>query len=101
MMQDHLHFIAEATAKEVAKQGVAHVSFGKLERRYEKLLHRCNQLIEPDTKEEHAEQDEVRMACINAFMLILHGWTIFAGKNSRSINLLWLRVLQDIDDLSD
>jgi len=49
MMQDHLYFTAEAAAKEVAKQGVAHVSFGKLKRCYEELLHRCNQLIEPDT----------------------------------------------------
>jgi len=101
MMQDHLHFTAETAAKEVAKQGVAHVSFGKLKRRYEELLHRCNQLIEPDTEEEHAEQAEVRMACIKAFLLLLLGWTIFSGKNSRSINLMWLHALQDIDDLSD
>ena len=72
-MQDHLHFTAEAVVKEVAKQGLAHVSFGKLKRRYEELLHMCNQLIEPDTAEEHAKQAEVRMAYIKAFMLLLLG----------------------------
>jgi len=95
MMQDDLLFIAEAAAKEVGRQGVAHVSFGKLKRRYEELLHRCNQLIEPDTEEEHEEQAQVRLACINTFFLLLLGWTIFVGKNSRSINLLCLRSLQD------
>jgi len=49
VMQDHLHFTAEAAAKEVGKQGATHVSFGKQKRRYEELLHRCNQLVEPDT----------------------------------------------------
>jgi len=101
MMQDHLHFTAEVAAKEVEKQGVAHVSFGKLKRLYEELLHMCNQLIKPDTEEEHAKQAEVRMTCIEAFLLLLLGWTLFAGKNNKSINLLRLRALQDIDDLSD
>jgi len=52
MMQVDLLFTAEAAAKEMTKQGVAHVSFGVLKRRYEELLNRCNQLLEPDTKEE-------------------------------------------------
>jgi hypothetical protein len=101
MMQDHLHFTAEVAAKEVGRQGDAHVSFTKLKRRYEELVHRCNQLIEPDTEEEHAKLAEVRIACIKAFLLLLLGYTIFAGKNNRSINLLWLSALQDMDDLSD
>jgi len=29
----------------------------------------------------------------------LLGWTIFAGKNSININLLWLLALQDMDEL--
>jgi len=83
MMQEDQHFTAEDAAKEVGRQGGAHVSFIKLKRHYKELLHRCNQLIEPDTEEEHAEQAEVRMACIKAFLLLLLSYTIFASKNSR------------------
>ena len=32
-------------------------------------------------------------------MLLLLGWTIFSGKNSKNINLLWLLALQDMDEL--
>jgi len=42
MMQVDLLFTEEAAAKEVAKHGAAHVSFGVLKRRYEELLNRCN-----------------------------------------------------------
>jgi len=57
----------------VGRQGDAHVSFGKLKRRYEELLHRSNQLIEPATKEEYEDQGQVRLACIKAFLLLLLG----------------------------
>jgi hypothetical protein len=83
----------------VGKQGAAHISFGKLKRRYEELLNRCNQLLEHDTQEEQDEQAQVRLACIKAFLLLLLGWTLFAGKNNLNINLLWLLALQDIDVL--
>ena len=43
MMQKDLHFAAMAAAKKVGNQGGAHVSFTKLKRRYEELLHKCNQ----------------------------------------------------------
>ena len=82
MMHDHLHFTVEAAAKEVGRQGDAHVSFTKLKRPYEELLHRCNNLIDPDREEEHAELVEVRITCIKAFLLLLLSWTIFVGKNS-------------------
>jgi len=45
MMQVDLLFTEEAAAKEVEKQGAAHVSFGILKRRYEELLNRCNHLL--------------------------------------------------------
>jgi len=99
MMQVDLLFTAEAATKEMTKQGVAHVSFGVLKRRYEELLNRCNQLLEPDTKEEQDEQAQVGLACIKAFLLLLLGWTIFSGKNNKNINLLWLLALQDMDEL--
>ena len=87
-MQVELLFTAEAAAKEVTRQGAAYISFGVSKRRYEELLNRCNQLLQPDTQEEQDEQAQVRLALINAFLLLLIGWTLFAGKNSRSINLL-------------
>jgi len=100
-MQVELLFTAEAAAKEMTKQGVAHVSFGVLKRRYEELLNRCNQLLEPDTQEEQDERAQVRLACIKAFLFLLLGWTIFFGKNSKNINLLWLLALQDMDVLDN
>ena len=49
MMQVDLLFTAEAAAKEMPKQGAAHVNFGVLKRCYEELLNMCNQLLEIDT----------------------------------------------------
>jgi hypothetical protein len=34
-------------------------------------------------------------------LLILLGYTIFAGKNSINVNMLWLLSLQDLDRLGD
>jgi len=34
-------------------------------------------------------------------MLLLLGWTTFFGKNSKTINLLWLLTLQDMDELDN
>jgi hypothetical protein len=45
LMQEGLLFTVEVAAKEVRRQCVAHVSFGKLKRRYKELLNRCNQLL--------------------------------------------------------
>jgi len=73
MMQVNLLFTEEAAAKEVTRQGAAHVNFGKLKRWYEELLNRCNQLFEPNTEEESEEQGKVRLACIKAFLLLLLG----------------------------
>ena len=57
----------------MARQGAAHVSFGKLKRRYEELLNRCNQLLKPDTNEVYEEQGKVRLTCIKEFLLLLLG----------------------------
>ena len=62
-------------------------------------MNRCNQLLEPGTHEEQDEQGQVRLAWIKAFLLLLLGWTIFSGKNSKNINLLWLLALQGMDEL--
>jgi len=101
MLQKDLLFTTEVAAKEVRSKGAAHVSFGKLKMRYEQLWNRCNQLIEPDTQKEHAEHAIVRTACIKAFLLLLLGWTIFVGKNNKSVNMMWLLALQDFDELDN
>jgi len=101
MMQADLLFSAEDAAKEVVRQGDAHVSFGKLKIRYVQLWSRCNELRQPDTEEEHVEHVVVRVACIKAFLLLVLDWTIFAGKNNRSVNLMWLLALQDFDELDN
>jgi len=99
MMHADLLFTEKDADKELTKQSGSHVSFGVLKRRYEELLNRCNQLVEIDTDEEQHERALVRLACIKAFLLLLLGWTIFSAKNSKNINLLWLLVLQDMDEL--
>jgi len=99
MMQADLLFTLEDVGKELTKQGCCYVSFCVLKRRYEELLHRCNQLVEIDTEEEEHKRALVRLACIKAFLLILLGWTIFSAKNSKNINLLSLLALQDMDEL--
>ena len=101
MIQMELIFTTEAAAMEMTKHGAAHISFGVLKRRYEEVLNRCNQLLEPDTLEEEDERAQVRLACIKAFLLLLLGWTIFFDKNSKNINLLWLLALQDMDELDN
>jgi len=101
MMQVDLLFTTEVAAKKMTKQGAAHVSFGVLKRRYEELLNRCNQLLEPDTQKEQDERAQVRLACIKVFLLLLLGWTIFSGKNNKNINLLWLFALQEMDELDN
>jgi len=101
VMQTDLLFTAKAAAKKMTRQGATHISFSVLKRRYEELLNRCNQLVEIDTQEEEDERAEVRLACIKAFLLLLLGWTIFSGKNSKNINLLWLLALQDMDELDN
>jgi len=33
------------------------------------------------------------------FLLLLFGYTLFAGKNSKTINLLWLLMIRNLDEL--
>jgi hypothetical protein len=87
--------------KECKDQWAVFISYTHLKRCYERLLNMCNQLQKPASDEEEEEQSVVRTACIKAFLLLLLGYTIFAGKNSISVNLLWLLALQDLDKLGD
>jgi len=101
LLQNELCFTVEDVVDQVVKHCVAHVSYTALRRRYEELLNRCNQLVDLDTKAEEVEQSVVRTDCVKAFLLLLFGCTLFIGKNSKIVNLLWLLALQDLEELGD
>jgi len=67
MMQANLIFTAKAVAKEVGKQGAAHISFCVLERRCEDLLNRCNQLLEPDTQRSNTSKLKLGWPALRRF----------------------------------
>jgi len=50
---------------------------------------------------DEVEQSVVRFAYVKVFLLLLLGYTIFAGKNDNIVNLLWLLALRDLDRLDD
>jgi hypothetical protein len=95
-LQDELCFTKEEAMKQVNKNCGAHVSYTE-----EELLNRCNQLMEINTEEKEAEQSVFRTACVKAFLLLLLGSTLFVGKNSKIVNMLWLLALQDLDRVGD
>jgi len=86
----------------VNKHYGAHVSYTALKQRYEELLNRCNQLVDDLLEEEEeVEQSLVRPACVKAFLLLLLDYTLFVGKNSQTINLLWLLAIRNLDELGE
>jgi hypothetical protein len=85
----------------VVKHCGAHVSYTSLKRCYEELLNRCNQLMDPETEAEAEEQMVVRTTCVKAFLLLLFGYTLFAGKINKTVNLVWLLALHDLDELGE
>jgi len=99
-MENELLFTVEDAVEQVDKHSGAHVSYTALKQRHEELLNRCNQLVGDDLSEEE-EQSRVRCACVKAFLLFLLGYTLFTGKNSKTINLLWLLAIQNLDELGE
>jgi hypothetical protein len=49
------------------------------------------------SEEEEVEQSRVRPACVKAFLFLLLGYTLFAGKNNKSINLSCLLAIRNLD----
>jgi len=41
----------------------------------------------------------IRPACVKTFLLLLLGYTLFVGKNNKTINLLWMLEIRDLDDI--
>jgi len=89
------------TVEQVNKHCGAHVSYTTLKQHYEEMLNRCNQLADDLSEEEEVKQSLVRPACITAFLLFFLDYTIFANKNSKTINQLWLLALQNLDELDE
>jgi len=79
----------------------AFVTYTALKERYEHLLNRCNHLLgEKDiSEEEEQELSRIRPACVKAFLLLLLGYTLFAGKNNKTINLLWMLAIRDLANI--
>jgi len=84
----------------VSNNSGACVTYTVLKERYEHLLNRCNHLLGEDlSEEEEQELSHIRPACVKAFLLLLLGYTFFAGKNSKTINLFWMLAIRDLDDI--
>ncbi|RHN49885.1 putative protein-serine/threonine phosphatase [Medicago truncatula] len=102
LLENQLLFTVEDAMEQVSYNSGAYVTYTALKERYEQLLNRCNQLVGEDlSEEEEEEQRRVRPACVKAFLLLLLGYTLFAGKNSKTINLLWLLAIQNLDELGE
>jgi len=96
-MVTHLLFPVENAVEQASNNSGAYVTYTALEERYEHLLNRCNHLLgeEDLSDEEEQELSRIRPACVKAFLLLLLGYTLFAGKNNKTINLLWMLAIRD------
>jgi len=103
MENNEILFTVEDAVEMVDKHSGMHVSYTTLKQRYEELLNRCNQLVGEDLSEEEEEEEQsrVRPTCVKAFLLLLLGYTLFAGKNNKTINLLWLLAIRNLDELGE
>jgi len=102
LMENELLFTVEDAMEQVNNNSTTHVNYIALKERYAQLLNRFNQLVGEDLSEEEEEdKSRVRPACVKAFLLHLHGYNIFAGKNSKTINLLWMLTIRNLDELGE
>jgi len=98
LMVTHLLFLVEEAVQQVSDNSGACVTYAALKERYEHLLNRCNHLMGEDLSEEE-ELSRIRHACVKAFLLLLLGYTLFAGKNSKTISMLWMLAIGNLDDI--
>jgi hypothetical protein len=100
MLMTHLLFSVEDEVGYVTDFG-ASVSYTALKDRYDHLLNMCNHLFGEDLSEEEEEQElsRIRTACVKAFLLLLLGYTLFASKNSKTVSLLWMLAIRDLDHI--
>jgi len=80
VMVTHLLFPVDKAVQHVSDNSGACVTYTTLKERYEHLLNRCNHLMGEDLSEEEDEElSRIRHVCVNAFLLLLLGYTLFAG----------------------
>jgi len=100
LMVTHILFPVEDAVEQASNNSGAFVIYTALKERYEHLLNRCNHLLGEDLSEEEEEElSHIRPACVKAFLLLLLGYTLFASKNNKTINLLWMLTIWDLDDI--
>ena len=102
LMVTHLLFPVEDAVEQASNNSGAFVTYTALKERYEHPLNRCNHLLgEEDLSEEEEEQElsRIRPACVKVFLLLLLDYTLFAGKNSKTINLLWMLAIRDLANI--
>jgi len=100
LMVTHLLFPVEEAMEQVSNNSGAFVTYTALKERYEHLLNRCNHLLGEDLSEEEEEElSRIRPVCVKAFLLLLFGYTLFAGKNIKTINLLWMLAIRDLAEI--
>jgi len=99
LLVTHLLFPVEEAVGQVIDFGAC-VTYTALKERYEHLLNRCNHLLGEDLSEEEEEElSRIRPACVKAFLLLLLGYTLFTGKNNKTISLLWMVAIQDLPNI--
>ena len=99
LLVTHLLFPVEEAVGQVSDFGAC-VTYTPLKERYEHLLNRCNHLLAKDLSEEEEEElSRIRPACVKAFLLLLLGHTLFAGKNIKTISLLWMVSIRDLPNI--
>jgi len=100
LMVTHLLFSVEDAVEQVSNNSGVFATYSALKECYEHLLNRCNHLLGGDlSKEEEEELSRIRPACVKAFLLLLLGYTLFAGKNNKTINLLWMLAIWHLAEI--
>jgi len=98
LMVTHQLFLVEEAVEQASNNSGAFVTYTALKERYEHLLNRSNHLLGEDLSEEE-ELSRIRSTYVKAFLLLLLGYTLFSGKNNKTINLLWMLVIRDLEDI--
>ena len=94
LMVTHQLFLVEEAVEQASNNSGAFVTYTALKERYEHLLNRSNHLLGEDLSEEE-ELSRIRSTYVKAFLLLLLGYTLFSGKNNKTINLLWMLAIWD------
>jgi len=98
LLVTHLLFLVEEAAEHMSNNLGAFVTYTVLKERYEHLLNRCNHFLGEDLLEEE-EESRIRPTCVKAFLLLLFGYTLFAVKNSKTIDLVRMLAIRNLDDI--